>query len=181
VAGTCVGKAVGELMDKVGSAIAGSQNAPASTGTVNTKSPLIFIAPFEVSYPKDAKAAPQDLSERAKTAIAAMMEKKIKANTTRFTLDSNAFKQGNGMPAYVIGMTVESLVFDAKAKEMVAKTKAHIAEHPSGSMKVLSLGSAGKMDQLSKPPRDDQKISLLVDTAGSGTDKAIDWILKTHP
>jgi hypothetical protein len=37
------------------------------------------------------------------------------------------------------------------------------------------------MDQLSKPPRDDQKITLLVDAAGSAIDNAITWILKTHP
>jgi len=181
LAGTCVGKAVGALMDEVGPAIAGSQTAPASTGTVNTKSPLIFIAPFQLSYPKDAKAAPQDLISRAKDAITAMMEKKFKANPTRFTLDSNTFKLGSGMPAYVIGLTVESLVFEPKAKEMVAKTKANIAEHPSGNMKVLSLGGGAKMDQLSKPPRDDQKITLLVDAAGGAIDNAITWILKTHP
>src|SRR5262245_366112 len=44
VAGDCIKKAVAELMDKVGPAIASSQAAQAATGTGASTSPLIYIA-----------------------------------------------------------------------------------------------------------------------------------------
>jgi hypothetical protein len=181
VAGTCVGKAVGELMDKIGPAITGSQTAPASTGTVNTKSPLIFIAPFQVAYTKDQKAAPLALAARTTAAITKMMDRKIKANPTRFTQNANAFEQGSGMPAYTIGITVDAVVFNASAKEMVATTKGFVAEHPSGNMKVLNSPGKATQQKMTKLPTDDEKVQLLVDAAEQGTDSAIKWILQAHP
>jgi hypothetical protein len=181
VAGACVGKAVGELMDKVGPAIAGSQTAPASTGTVNTKSPLIYIAPFQVAYTKDPKAAPLALATRTTAAIAKMMDRKIQANPKRFTQDANAFKQGSGMPAYTIAITVDAVAFNATAKEMVATTKGYVAEHPSGNIRVPNAPGKATQQKMTKPPTDDEKVQLLVDAAEQGTESAINWILKSHP
>ena len=134
-------------MGKIGPAIAGSQAAPASTGTAQSKSPLI-------------------------SAITDMMDKKIKANPTRFTQNASAFKIGSGMPAYVIGTTVDAVVYDASAKEMVATTKGYVAEHPSRSMKVTNAVGRSKQPQMTKPPSDEDKVLLLVDAAGSWTDTA---------
>jgi hypothetical protein len=181
VAEDCVAKAVGDLMDKITPGIVTSQNAPARAGTVNAKSPLIFIAPFDISYPKTATAAPQDLSDRAIAAIGGVLEKKFKANPKRFTLDDRAFKRGSGMPAYLIGIAVETLAFDASAGELVAETKAYIADYPGRSMIVPRVGSRSRMKGLTKPPRDADKIMLLLDAAESTADKAIEWMLKTHP
>ena len=177
VAGACVGAAVADLMNKIGPAIAGSQAAPASTGTAGSKSPLIFIAPFNV----DPKGVPPALAARTKTAITNMMDRKIKANTKRFTQDGKAFKVGSGMPAYVISITVESVVFDAGAKELVATTNGNVSEHPSGNIKVTGLPSRATQPGLTKVPKDDEKVQLLVDAAESGTEAAIKWILQTHP
>src|SRR5215475_6128765 len=74
VAGDCVRKAAADMLDKVGSAIATSQAAPAATGTVGSKSPLIFIAPADVTYPTDAKVADQDVKDKAKAAILEKMK-----------------------------------------------------------------------------------------------------------
>jgi hypothetical protein len=181
VAGACVGAAVADLMVNIGPGIAGAQTAPASTGTAASKSPLIFIAPFQVNYTKDPNAAPAGMSAKAIADITTMMTNKIKANPLRFTQNPSAFKAGSGMPAYAIGIKVESVVFDADAKQMVAKTQGYVAEHPSNSMKVLSLPGKATQPQMMKPPRDEDKVRLLVDAAEAATDNAINWILKTHP
>jgi hypothetical protein len=176
-AGACVRAAVADLMVKIGPAIAGSQAASASTGTAQSKSPLIFIAPFDV----DTKAAPANHVASTKTDITTMMEKKFKANPTRFTLNPSAFKVGSGMPAYVIGTTVDAAVYTANTKEMVATVKGYVAEHPSRSMKVTNAVGQAKQQQMIKPPTDQEKARLFVDAAESWADAAMKWILKTHP
>jgi hypothetical protein len=181
VAGDSVGAAVADLMGRISAGIAGSQAGPASTSTAKSKAPLIFIAPFDVAYTKDPNAAPLALAAKTTTAITNMMDRKIKANTTRFTQDATKFQVGSGMPAYVIGITVEAVVFNAGAKEMVATTKGYIAEHPGGNIKVTNIPGQAKQLQMTKPPSDADKVQLLVDAGEQGTETAIKWILQTHP
>src|SRR5262245_32370350 len=131
VAADCVAKAVGDMMGKITTDIVASQNAPASSGSASTStaaSPLIFIT-FDVTYPK---SMPQDFEARATAAMTAGLEKKFQANPQRFTLNPNAFKRGSGMPAYLIGMTLETLKFDAG--QFVVETRGYVAEHPSRNM-----------------------------------------------
>lgn len=181
VAGDCVKKAVADMMGKVGPSIATSQAAPASTSTAASKSPLVFIAPFQVGYPSNTTAAPAGLAAGAKTAITTMMDRKIRANTARFTQNSAQFKAGSGMPAYAITINVESLVFDASARELRAKAKGFVAEHPSGSIRVPTITGGAKIPDITRPPRDPDQIQLLADAAEQAMDTAINWILTTHP
>ena len=176
VAGACVGAAVADLMNKIGPAIVGSQAAPAATGTVGSKSPLIFIAPFQVN----AKAAPAALVVKAKEAITRMMDKKIRANPKRFTQDSKQFKIGSGMPAYVIGMAVQALEFDAGTRVLMATTRGEVAEHPSGEIRLPGALGRAKLSGMTAP-RDADKVDAIVAAAESATDTAIKWILQTHP
>jgi hypothetical protein len=64
---------------------------------------------------------------------------------------------------------------------MVATTKGYVAEHPSGNMLVTNVPGSATQLQMTKAPRDDEKVQLLVDAAESATDTAIKWILKKHP
>jgi hypothetical protein len=179
VAEACVAKAVGDLMDKITPGILASQTAAASTGTANTQSPLIFIT-FEIVYTKDAKAAPQDLAPMAKTAVTSLIERKFKGNP-RFTLDEKVLQRGSGMPAYAIKMTVESVAFDPAAGSLVVATMGYVAEHPSGTMRVPRVGGRTKASGFTKPPRDRDKVDIVVESAAGTADKAIKWILDTHP
>jgi hypothetical protein len=174
VAEDCVTKAVGDLMDKIGPGIAASQKASTSAGTANAKSPLIFIV-IEVSY--DKNAAPQDLAARTKAAAVTAMERKFKANP-RFTLNKADFKPG--MPAYLIKAGVEKLWFDAKAGEMVALAAAAVAEHPNNNMRTRSSARV-KVPGLTKPLKESEQIGLMADAAEGTLDKAIQWMLDTHP
>jgi hypothetical protein len=182
VAGDCVGKAVGDLMDNIGSAIVGSQAAPAATGTAASKSPLIYIAPADVSYPQDAKDADQNVKDKAKAAIIDAMQKTFGKNPKRFTLDSSAFKQGSGMPAYVLHIRVEKFVFDPKTKEMIATVKALIHDYPGDSMQVPSVAATSKGSGYTGAPREADKLQVVRDAAQGMTEKAInDFFLKKHP
>jgi len=182
VAGDCVGKAVGDLMDKIGPAIATSQAAPAATGTASSKSPLIYIAPADVSYPTDAKDADQDVKDKAKAAIIDAMQKTFGKNPKRFTLDSGAFKQGSGMPAYVLHIRVEKFVFDPNTKEMIATVKALIHDYPADSMQVPAVAATSKGSGYTRAPREADKLQVVRDAAQGMTEKAInDFFLKKHP
>ena len=180
VAADCVAKAVGDMMGKITSGIVASQNAPASTGGTNTSnatSPLIFIT-FDVTYPS---TFPKDLEARATAAMTAGLDKKFKANTQRFTLNPNAFKRGSGMPAYQIGMTLETLKFDAGSGEFVIETRGYIAEHPSRNMIVLRVGSRSKMSGYTREPRQQDKATAIQDATESTADKVIQIILQRTP
>jgi hypothetical protein len=178
VAEDCVTKAVGDLMDKITPSIVASQNAPTSTGSGNTKSPLIFIAPLDVTYPT---SMPQDLAARAITAMTTGMEKKFKANTQRFTLNPNAFKGGSGMPGYLIGVTLETMKFDASAGEFVVETRGYIADYPGRSMIVPRVSGRARMKELTRQPREQDKALTIQDAAEGTAGKAIEWMLATHP
>ena len=181
VAGDCVGKAVGDLMDNIGSAIAGSQAAPAKTGTAASKSPLVFVV-LDFSYPKDAKDAQQDLKDKAKAAITDYAKKKIGQNPQRFTLDPTAFKQGSGMPAYTIQIRVEKFLFDAATKELTATVNGLISEYPDDIMRVPQVGAAtSTRSGYSRPPREADRIQTLLDATDGIVGKATKWILDTHP
>ena len=177
VAEDCVAKAVGDLMDKIGQGIAGSQAAQASAATASAKSPLIFIV-IEVSYTKTATAAPQDLADRTKAAAVTAMERRFKKNS-RFTLNKADFKPG--MPAYLIKAVVEKLSFDAKAGEMVAVAAALVAEHPSNNIRAPRSSARSKVPGLTKPLKEPEQISLMADAAAGTLDKAIEWMIETHP
>ena len=177
VAGDCVKQAVADLMDNIGPAIVGSQAAPAAPGTAAGKSPLIFIAPLEF---KDASGAQQDLKDKAKAAVLDLAKKKIEANPKRFTMDPTAFKQGSGMPAYVLNATVTKFAFDPTNKQMVVQVKVTINEHPGGKWRAEKTGDA-VMSGFSRPPKEVDQIQVLRDAAERAIDKAIEWILKEHP
>jgi hypothetical protein len=180
VAGACVGAAVTDLMAKIGPAIAKSQAPVAATGTAASKSPLIYIAPFQIAYAKDPNAAPAALASKTNAGITAMMDKKIKANTKRFTQDAKAFQSVSGMPAYIIGITVVKVTYNAAAKELVASVQGYVAEHPSGNI-IAPIPPNSAKTGMSKPPTDADQVSLMVDAADDATRTAIDWILKKHP
>ena len=181
VAADCVKKAVADMMAKVGSAIANSQAAPAATGTASSKSPLIFIV-LDVSYPKDAKLAQQDLKEKAVAAVTASAKAKVGENPERLTLDASKFKDGSGMPAYKIQLTVDKFVYDDKAKEMVAKVNGMVLEYAGDTMRVPSLGAAtSKMDQITRPPKEAEQILRLKEATDVVAGKATKWILEQHP
>jgi len=178
VAEDCVAKAVTDLMGKIGPGIAAAaQKAQGSTATANAKSPLIFIV-IEVSYTKDVKAAPQDLADRTKAAALTAMERRFKANP-RFTLNSADFKPG--MPAYLIKAVVEKLSFDASAGEMVAVAAALVAEHPSNEIRAPRSSARVRASGLTKPLKEPEQIRLMADAAEGTLDKAIAWMLETHP
>src|SRR5262245_23451194 len=182
VAGDCVGKAVGDLMDQIGPAIATSQAAPAASGTATSKSPLIYIAPADVSYPTDAKDADQDVKDKAKAAVIDAMQKTFAKNTKRFTLDSSAFKQGSGMPAYVLHIRVEKFVFDPSTKEMIATVKALIHDYPGDSMQVPAVAATSKGSGYTRAPREADTLQVVRDAAQGMTEKAIyDFFLEKHP
>ena len=173
VAGDCVKKAAADMLDKVGSAIATSQAAPAAPG----KSPLIFIAPVEF---KDASGAQQDLKDKMKAAVLDLAKKKIEANPKRFTMDPDAFKQGSGMPAYVLNATVIKFAFDPTNKQMVVQVKVTINEHLGGKWRSEKTGDA-VLSGFSRPPKEADRIQVLRDAAERAIDKAIEWMLKEHP
>jgi len=172
VAGDCVKQAVADLMDKIGPAIVGSQAEPA-TG----KSPLIFIAPVEF---KDASGAQQDLKDKMKAAVLDLAKKKIEANPKRFTMDPDAFKQGSGMPAYVLNAAVIKFAFDPTNKQMVVQVKVTINEHPGGKWRSEKTGDA-VLSGFSRPPKEADQVQVLRDAAERAIDKAIEWMLKEHP
>ena len=173
VAGDCVKKAAADMLDKVGSAIVGSQPATAATG----KSPLIFIAPVEF---KDASGAQQDLKDQMKAAVLNLAKKKIEANPKRFTMDPDAFKQGSGMPAYVLNAAVIKFAFDPTNKQMVVQVKVTINEHLGGKWRSEKTGDA-VLSGFSRPPKEADRIQVLRDAAERAIDKAIEWMLKEHP
>jgi hypothetical protein len=177
VAEDCVAKAVTDLMGKIGQGIAGSQTAQASGPTATGKSPLIFIV-VEASYTSDKDAAPQDLAARTKAAALTAMERRFKKNS-RFTLNKADFKPG--MPAYLIKAGVEKLWFDAKAGEMVALAAAVVAEYPSNNIRAPRSSARSKVPGLTKPLNESEQIGLMADAAEGTLDKAIQWMLDTHP
>jgi len=181
VAGDCVKKAAADMLAKVGPSIAGSQAAPAATGTAASKSPLIYIAPADVSYPDDAKDVEKDLKDKAKAAVIEKMKQTFGQNPKRFTLDSNAFKQGSGMPAHVLHVKVDKFVFDPTTKEVVATVKAAIADYPSDNIRVMAVGATSKGSGFTRPPREADKMQVIRDAAQSMTEKAIKWLLDTYP
>ncbi len=172
----CVGAAVADLMTKIGPSIAGSQ-APATTGTAASKSPLIYMAPIQL----DLKNVPPTQINSVKQGITKMVERKLQANPTRFTQDSTKFTVGSQMPAYTLGITAVSVSFDPTAKQAVATVNWTIADHPSGSTNVLKASASAKQPGTIKPPSDSDKGQLLIDAAEAATDAAIKHLLQKHP
>ena len=84
------------------------------------------------------------------------------------------------MPAYIIGITVVKVAYNAAAKELIASVNGYVAEHPSGNIIAPIPPNAAKTG-MSKPPTDADQGALLVDAADDATRTAIDWILKKHP
>lgn len=180
-AGTCVKAAVADLMTNIGPGIGGLNTPPAATGTVNSASPLIYLAPFDLTYTKDANAAPAALATKTTAAMKSVIDQKVKANKKRFTQDSNAYTIGSGMPAYIVGLKAESVVYNASAKEMIATVIGYVAEHPNKIMRAPGLKGIAKMSQLSKSPLDADKIELFAKAAEIATDTCLNWLLKKHP
>jgi len=120
------------------------------------------------------------LKDKMKPAVLDLAKKKIEANPKRFTMDPDAFKQGSGMPAYVLNAAVMKFAFDPTNKQMVVQVKVTINEHPGGKWRSEKTGDA-VLSGFSRPPKEADRIQVLRDAAERAIDKAIEWMLKEHP